>query len=300
MKSTFPSRRRFLQQSSAGLVAASSAADRVDDVNAMKSLHIWDGHCHLAGFDGQTPREKMADMLRFADRMGIERMCVFLGFPINVRGNPEQTRAQNDQVMEAVRHSDGRAFGYVLLNPNYPQACLDELNRSVRDGPMVGVKFEFDTPKGAASPELDPIIARAAELHAVIMHHTWIKTTANEVGESTPMELAALARRHPAATIVCGHTGGTWELGIRAIKDVPNSYGDLAGSDPTQGYTETAVRELGAERVMYGSDVGGRSFASQLGKVMGAGIPDSARRLILGENLRRVLQPLLKEKGIRI
>ena len=36
-----------------------------------------------------------------------------------------------------------------------------------------------------------------------------------------------------------------------------------------------AVRELGAERVIYGSDVGGRSFASQLGKVMGAAVPQA-------------------------
>jgi predicted TIM-barrel fold metal-dependent hydrolase len=44
-----------------------------------------------------------------------------------------------------------------------------------------------------------------------------------------------------------------------------------------------AVRELGAERVIYGSDAGGRSFASQLAKVMGAEIPEAARQLILGE-----------------
>src|SRR3712207_6583780 len=34
-----------------------------------------------------------------------------------------------------------------------------------------------------------------------------------------------------------------------------------------------AVRELGAERILYGSDAGGRSFASQLAKVTGADDP---------------------------
>jgi hypothetical protein len=33
--------------------------------------------------------------------------------------------------------------------------------------------------------------------------------------------------------------------------------------------------------VIFGSDAGGRSFASQLGKVLGADIPEDARRLIL-------------------
>jgi len=49
--------------------------------------------------------------------------------------------------------------------------------------------------------------------------------------------------------------------------------------------------------VVYGSDVGGRSFASQLGKVMGANIPDSAKGLITGGNLRRLFTPALKAKG---
>lgn len=59
-----------------------------------------------------------------------------------------------------------------------------------------------------------------------------------------------------------------------------------------------AVRELGAERVIYGSDAAGRSFASQLGKVIGAVIPDPVKHLIFGENLRGSLLPVLKRKGI--
>ena len=60
------------------------------------------------------------------------------------------------------------------------------------------------------------------------------------------------------------------------------------------------MRELGAERVLYGSDAPGRSFASQLAKVDGADIPDDAKRLILGENLKRLLTPILRDKGVRL
>jgi hypothetical protein len=61
-----------------------------------------------------------------------------------------------------------------------------------------------------------------------------------------------------------------------------------------------AVREFGAERVLYGRDTGGRSFASQLGKVFGAYIPESAKRLILVENCGRLLRPILKQKGVAL
>ena len=71
----------------------------------------------------------------------------------------------------------------------------------------------------------------------------------------------------PSAILICGHSGGDWERGLRVIRKFPNVCTDLAGSDPCAGFTEMAVRELGASRVIYGSDVGGRSFASQLSEV---------------------------------
>jgi predicted TIM-barrel fold metal-dependent hydrolase len=259
---------------------------------------IWDLHCHLNGFDGRTPDEKMAAMIRYADRMSIERLCVYMGYPFSYDPTPEVLRAHNDQVLQAISHWHHRAFGFVYLNPKHRQASLDELNRCVRDGPMVGVKLWVALRTNA--PELDVLIDRAAGLKAVIFQHTWIKTGGNLPGESTPMDLAELARRHPDVRMICGHTGGNWELGIRAIRGVPNLYSDIAGSDPTAGYVEMAVRELGAERVIYGSDVGGRSFASQLGKVMGARVPQTAKDRILGPNLRDLMMPILRAKGVRL
>jgi predicted TIM-barrel fold metal-dependent hydrolase len=114
------------------------------------------------------------------------------------------------------------------------------------------------------------------------------------------MDLAELAHRHPAAPLICGHTGSDWEIAIRALRNCGNVSMDLSGSDPTAGLTEMAVRELGPERVLFGSDAGGRSFASQLGKVLGADIQESAKRLILGSNFKRLLTPILNRKGIRL
>ncbi len=248
---------------------------------------IWDLHCHLSGFEGRTPDEKMAQMILYADRMGVDRLCVYMGYPFDYDPSPEKLRAHNNQVLQAISHWHNRAFGFVYLNPKHLQFSLDELNRC-------GVAQRANT------PELDPIVERAAELKAVIFQHTWAKTNGNLAGESTPMDVAELARRHPSVPIVCGHTGGNWEIGVRAIRGVKNLYSDLAGSDPTAGYVEMAVRELGAGRVIYGSDVAGRSFASQIGKVMDAQIPQAARDQIFAANLRRLMTPILEAKGLRL
>ena len=119
----------------------------------------------------------------------------------------------------------------------------------------------------------------------------------NEPGESTPMDVAALARRHPSTTLVCGHSGGDWERGICAIRETKNVSLGIAGFDPTAGVTEMAVRELGVRRVLYGTDVGGRCFISQLAKVLGADATEREKQLILGENLARLLAPMLAAKG---
>ena len=261
-------------------------------------MTIWDLHCHLSGVPGKTPEERLAQLLLAADRVGIERLCVYMGMSWSQDPSPDDLRRQNDDVLQAIAQHPDRAFGFVYLNPKHVEASLAELERCVAQGPMVGIKLWVA--QRAHAPELDPIIKRAAELKAVILQHTWFKVGENYPGESTPSEFVQLVERHPGMPFICGHTGGDWELGIRAIRHLKNVYADLAGSDPVAGFTEMAVRELGAERVIYGSDAGGRSFASQLAKVHGAELPDSAKKLIFSENLKRLMQPILTAKGITL
>lgn len=260
------------------------------------SPEIWDIHSHLSGVSGDTPEARADRLLEFADRMGVARLCIYMGMEWSYDPDPDDMRKQNDEAMRAVAHRPERLFGFVYLNPKHVKESLAELERCVADGPMVGVKLWVA--RKCRDAELDPIVARAAELQAIIFQHTWIKVTGQLPGESLPQDLAALAARHPEAQFVCGHSGGDWELGLRAIRPHPNIATDLGGGDPAAGFTEMAVRELGAARVIYGSDAGGRSFASQLAKVYGAEIPEEAKRAILGENLRRLLKPILEAKGV--
>jgi predicted TIM-barrel fold metal-dependent hydrolase len=227
--------------------------------------------------------------------MGIERLIVFMGYPFVQDPTPEEVGRQNDQVLRAVEHSRGRALGFVYLNPKHTEASLKELDRCVRDGPMVGIKLWVAL--RCHDERLDPIVRRAVELKIPVLQHTWLKVGGNLPGESTPDDLAVLARRHPRAPFIAAHVGGQWERGIRALRATENVTAEICGSDPTAGMVEMAVRELGAERVMYSSDFPGRSFASQLAKVYGAEIPDEAKRLILGGNIRRMLQPVLAQEG---
>jgi predicted TIM-barrel fold metal-dependent hydrolase len=252
---------------------------------------VWDHHCHLAGVAGETPEARMAKLLEYADRMRIDRLVLFMGWPFSPDPAPHEMRRQNDQVLEAIRRWPERALAYAYVNPKHVQASLDEMNRLIAGGPMVGIKLWIAERCHARA--LDPIVHLATKFRAVIYQHTWLKTGGNLPGESTPEDLVELARRHPQATFICGHAGGNWEHGIRTIRAVKHICLEIAGGDPMAGLVEMAVRELGAERVIYGSDVAGRSFASQLAKVLGADIPRDAKQQILAGNLRRLLGPRL-------
>ena len=258
---------------------------------------IWDAHTHLSGVDGRTPDERMANLLRYADRMGVDRVCVMMGYPFLQNPTAVQLRQQNDQVTQAIAHYHDRAFGFVYVSGSHPAASVREIDRCVKNGPMVGVKLWVA--RRCSADELDPIVRRAAELKAVILQHSWIKAGGNLPGESTPADVVDMAKRHPTAKLICGHTGGDWELGIRSAAKSDTLPVETAGFDPTAGVVEMAVRELGADRVLYGSDAGGRSFASQLAKVQGADIPADAKKKILGENLKRMLMPILTAKGMK-
>jgi uncharacterized protein len=69
---------------------------------------------------------------------------------------------------------------------------------------------------------------------------------------------------------------------------------------PVTGEVEMAVRELGAGRVLFGSDFAGRGFASQLAKVYDAEISDRDRELIFSGNIRRMAAPIFRRKGMEV
>lgn len=278
-------------------------------------MRIWDLHCHPEGdrVPGRTFLEKVENLLQIADRMGIERLCLFL--------RAGETVSENDALEALNRHPD-RLFGFIWLSlwSDTVQANIDKLNRWIADGPMVGMKLA-GTDGVCSLPVYDPVFERAARLRALIFVHAWFKTGAGLTypnagyvtaqppvrpgglytpNESTPRDVVELASRRPETPIICGHTGGDWELGIRTVRAAKNVLAGIAGSFPTRGMVEMAVRELGAERVLYGSDIPGRSFASQLAKVHGAAIPESEKQLIFSGNLQRIMTPILSAKGIRL
>ncbi|HVR85458.1 MAG TPA: amidohydrolase family protein [Planctomycetota bacterium] len=289
-------RRQFMAGAAAAGLAGLEGCASAPQAEPGEKVDVWNLHCHLYGLPGTTGEEKVGNTLKIADRLGINRLIFYMGMEVGSR-NPttQDIRRYNDECMAAIKPWHPRVLGFVYLNPDHPEFCLEELDRCVKNGPLVGVKLWVA--RRCNARELDAVVRRATELGAPIYQHTWMNIKGNQPGESTPYDIVELAARHPDAKLICGHSGGDWERGIRIIRSTSSLTLELAGFDPAAGVAEMALRELGPERLIYGSDTGGRSFASQIAKVRGADIPASAKRLALGGNLRRLLKPILDQKG---
>jgi hypothetical protein len=216
-------------------------------------------------------------------------MCVFSLCPSTpYEPTPDQCREANDYVL-AMRDEAPEIFiPFCYVTPAYPDEAVAEIDRCVRGAQMAGIKLWVA--RRATDPGLDPIMVQAVQLDVPVLQHAWLKTTGNLPGESTPCDVADLARRHPDARIIMAHLNGAGFRGIEAIVDVPNVVIDTSGGDPESSMVEAAVARLGPDRVVYGSDAPIRHFGVSINKVIGAEIPVEVKRAILWDNAAGLLK----------
>lgn len=267
----------------------------------LEGYRIWDSyftpsHSH-PGTDGNS--RLIADIERTLptiEKSKFEKLCYFahVGTGTTADAELERTLRTRPEVIEKpLERWPNMLLGMIQLSARNLQVSKDALNRWLRDGPMLGVYFPGGGP-GATTcthPNFIPLVERIAELGGIIMQHTWFKTGGKDgPGETTPTELAQLAAKFPEQEFLCAHAGGEWEKGIRAVRNSPNILVETSGFDSTAGFIEMAVRELGAERIVFGSHLPSRSLGTELGKVIAANISEEDKRLILGGNYRRLLR----------
>lgn len=92
---------------------------------------------------------------------------------------------------------------------------------------------------------------------------------------------------HMGATPI---SGGDWHTAIKVAERHPNLILDTTGSGMDFGMVEEAVRVLGPTRIIWGSDIPMIDPWLNLEKIRGAEISETDKRLILGENIARLVR----------
>ncbi|HEY2414844.1 MAG TPA: amidohydrolase family protein [Pirellulaceae bacterium] len=271
-------------------------------------FRIWDLHYH--GFLGGGMKQHLENLF-YVERMGIERML-----SVDIAGtaaDPLGTKLTDDQkkeIREYLEKNSDRISGLIPIDPGLPIESCRKMEEWIGKGPCIGIKFYGGNPTGTvcSHPNTDAIIRLAADMKAVIYIHTWLKIGGtprrpggeSERGESTPMDVAKLAERFPEVPLICGHSGGDWELGVRAVRRHPNVYIEFSGSDPHSGQVDYTVVEIGVNRLIWGGHGPSRSYSTELSKVLDADLTHDERVKVFGGNLRRLAAPIFRQKGYQI
>lgn len=244
-------------------------------------MTVIDAHTHLdAGrFD---PR-----VFDLGDRLGVDLfLCTDIGAFVAHPGIDEVREMNRTLAGELRRHPD-RLRGYCYVNPRYGRATMDDLRRNVEDAGMIGIKLWIATL--ADDPLCDPILEYAAQHRLVVLAHAWRKTVARFPYESTADHIARAAARHPDVRFLMAHLGGQPESAVDTVMPHSNVSVDTSGTIIGASEVALAVKRLGAQRVVFGSDLHHVDLVETVGKVLGAGLDSEAEGLVFGGNIERWL-----------
>jgi predicted TIM-barrel fold metal-dependent hydrolase len=222
-----------------------------------------DVHAHF--FHDRSPRadwrERNDSRLRAGERVGITvHVASILGswgatspiyFP-----SPADIEYGNSFLLQLQRSHPARIRGYAVVNPNFQDHAISELNRCL-DAGLIGIKLAAS--RRADDPLLDSICRVALTRGVPVLHHIWQHRRREFPGQeaSDAVELGSLAARHPRVNFLLAHIGGggDWLHSLAAVRSLPNIYVDLSGSGVDGGMLETCVAAVGVERLLWGCDV---------------------------------------------
>jgi len=247
-----------------------------------------DCHSHIKNkvwdVAGLTPES----LMEAADELGIDSFCcstLTFGMP-----TPDEFRMCNEVVLKAMREYPGEILGYCFVNPGYQMESLMEIEKRVVEDGMMGVKL-YNQYK-CTDPVIYPLVRKAIELKVPILQHAGYLTdpagAAEQPNISNAQDIARLASLFPEAMIIEAHLGGggDWEWALKNLRKARSVYADTSGSVIDMGMIEKAVKCLGAERLLFATDL---SMEEGVGKIIDAKIGDGERQLIFGDNMSKIL-----------
>jgi predicted TIM-barrel fold metal-dependent hydrolase len=208
----------------------------------------------------------------------------------------------NDYTAEVVRRYPDRFMGFASVDPHKGKAAVIEMERSVRDLGLRGLKlhpisqafFPNDT-------RFYPLWEKCAELGVPVLFHSG--QTAVGAGlpgggglklkYAQPIHMDDVAADFPELTIIMAHPGVPWQeeqLSIALHK--PNVYIDLSGWSPKyfRPILVQYANSLLQDKMLYGSDFPALTPERWLRDFEGLDLKPEVRRKILLENAAKLLK----------
>lgn len=252
---------------------------------------IFDAHLHCPSNESSQvwqwyPVTKtFEEFAQYLDRTGVQR-----GIINNVRCQLAKTPAEfiagNREVARYVEKYKGRFLGACVVNPLFIDEALREIEdcRKQLGFVWVGELCNYTVPYAYTVKEFELLVQQVVKLDMVLDVHTELE------------EMEYIIRKFPQATIVFPHFGDGAEYEhifkrIDLVAKNPNCYLDTSGYGHDRvGMLEYAVKTIGPDRVLFGSDFSINCPATVLARIQNALITEEQRRKILAGNLQALLK----------
>lgn len=252
-------------------------------------MPIIDVHTHPIMREARLGRSRATGVIARARAHGIVHL-VALGDVLAYGRSPtaRQICAINDDTAWLMREFPGFVTGFCHLNPTLGERVVrQEIERGAARG-FRGLKLEIAN--NARDACMRPLMEEAQARGLLVLQHAWSMTKIRQRRFHTdPEDVAVLARRFPEVKIIMAHLTGDGVRGVLAVEDCPNVWVDTSGAAPESGLVEYAVARLGADRILYGSDVPVRDFGVAIARIRGSRLDARTKRKILHDNARTLL-----------
>lgn len=204
--------------------------------------------------------------------------------------NAEQLRKINNDTARAARLFPDYFTAFCYLNPLLGErATMAEAERCVALPGFRGIKLEIAN--NAAHSAMRHVAKAARTFNLPVLQHSWSTVNIHDrKHQSDPADTARFARRFPEVQIIMAHLTGIGFRGVIEAKGCPNLFVDTSGGHPEEGLIEFAAEHLGADHVLYGSDLPIRENSVTIGRILGAKISAADQRKMLFGNTARLLK----------
>lgn len=259
--------------------------DIMKEINKYRKI---DAHTHI-----NFSSDPAGEQLRFADRLGIEKLSISRPVTGDI-GTHEDVVKYNDLIIKTVKSHPDRFIGFFTLIPTFERESMEELKRCV-DAGLTGFKGYLQVKVN--HPSYYPVIEKLIDLKMICFMHTYqaigrggYRTKYGNLypNETFPEDMIEAAKRYPEADFQWAHigAGGDWEYQCKALSPYPNIYVDTSGSNNEAGMMNYAMKYIGEDRLLYGSD---GSYYQGISKILAAGYSEGQLKKLFFDNYNKLL-----------
>jgi predicted TIM-barrel fold metal-dependent hydrolase len=258
------------------------------------SVLVLDSHTHLIEDGGATGsgmpmlRADIDSMISSYRALGIRKMTIAPWVGIN--GGDAETG--NLIAEETIHRYPEQVNAFVRIDPNYTKDIKAEAHKWHLEKRFKGMKpYYFSSHINYTHPVYEPWWRLGNDLQLFALVDPGLIADNDYVEQ-----IDELAQRYPEVNLFMDHAGRSFEIAeqyAEVARRYPNVTLQLTYTTVTLGVIEYLVKEVGADKILFGTDSPMRDPRPQVGWLAYANLTMEEKKKIFGGNFERILERCL-------